>query len=114
MLCDICMVPGTLDTVKFNILKNVKIYKEHIRNQHAKCIQLSTNMPSTGLVILEIGNVIQNSKKKSGLGMLKSIAFRVLKVYSVISFHRAPSIGDFCHENEEFFNTFALTMMEAF
>ena len=36
--------------------KNVKIFKFHgyIWNQHGKCIQISTNMPSIGLVIHKI------------------------------------------------------------
>ena len=37
-------------------LKNVKIveFHYHIWNHHEKCIQISTNMPSIGLVIPEI------------------------------------------------------------
>ena len=39
------------------IIKNVKIQKfdYHIWNHHEKCIDLSTNMPSIGSVIYEIG-----------------------------------------------------------
>ena len=29
-------------------------FRDHIRNHHYKCIQISTNMPSFGLVIPEI------------------------------------------------------------
>ena len=38
------------------VVKNVKIveFPYHIQNPHEKCIQLSTNMPSIGLVIPEI------------------------------------------------------------
>ena len=43
------------------IVKNVKILelRDFIRNQHEKLIQMSTNMPSIGLVICEIGFEIQ-------------------------------------------------------
>ena len=36
--------------------KNVKIlkFRDYIWNHHEKCIQMSTNMPSIGLVIAEI------------------------------------------------------------
>ena len=39
-----------------NLVKNVKIaeFDYHIRNHNEKCIQISTNMPSIGLVIPEI------------------------------------------------------------
>ena len=39
-----------------NLVKNCKIveFQYHIRNHHEKCIQISTNMPSIGLVIPEI------------------------------------------------------------
>ena len=39
-----------------NLVKNVKIveFHSHIWNRHEKCIQISTNMPSIGLVIPEI------------------------------------------------------------
>ena len=39
-----------------NVAKNVKIveFHYHIWNHHEKCIQISTNMPSIGLVIAEI------------------------------------------------------------
>ena len=37
-------------------VKNVKIveFRDHIWNQHKKCIQISTNMPGIGLLIREI------------------------------------------------------------
>ena len=39
-----------------NLVKNVKIveFHCHIRNHHEKCIEISTNMPSIGLIIPEL------------------------------------------------------------
>ena len=58
-----------------NFVKNVKIIKHnnHIENQHAKCIQLSTNMPSIGLVVFKIGLEIYEEcfLKKLDLCMVK-------------------------------------------
>ena len=36
---------------------------DHIRNHHEECIQMSTNIPSIGLVILEISLEIMIFKK---------------------------------------------------
>ena len=50
----------TLQTTgqKFHkIVKNVQIldFGDYIWNHHEKCIEISTNMPSIGLIICEIG-----------------------------------------------------------
>ena len=49
----------------YNIFKNVIILEIHYFNwnHHEKCIQMSTNMPSIGSVICEIGFEIKEISK---------------------------------------------------
>ena len=56
MICKPSLTPVSVIT-RGKILKNVTILKccDYFLNHCEKCIQISTNMPSTGLVICEIG-----------------------------------------------------------
>ena len=79
-----------------NFVKNVKIveFHYHILNHHEKCIKISTNMPSIGLVIREItvkfkkANTILLSKFN---GRLLSVIVKTGIVRCVILIH-CPNI----------------------
>ena len=64
-----------------NVVKNVKIveFHYHFWNHHEKCIQMSTNMPSIGLVIPEITCqmlVFENFEKTNTILLRKTNASR--------------------------------------
>ena len=84
-----------------NFVKNVKIveFHDHIWNQYEKCIQISTNMPSIGLVImlyaLTIWDVIiEICFKKTNMADIRLIpldhvtnVFKIFKIFKIYELH---------------------------
>ena len=78
-----------------NFVKNVNIveFHDHIWNHHGKCIQISTNMPSIGLVMPEITYEILEFFEKTNTILLIKPMPRVVSVKIYIGIRSMSSGG---------------------
>ena len=71
----------TIDPKRHKMIKNVKIHEfgDYVRNNHKKCIQISTNMSSISSLICEIDVNISEMWESTKVFLSKTIA-RILNV----------------------------------